>query len=321
MFTTLIIQPIFNLLVLIYGLLPGHDFGLSIILFTVTIRLIMWPLVRKQLHHSRAMRALQPEIKKIRAKTKGDKQKEAALLMELYKEREVSPFSSLGVLVVQLPILIGLFQSLRRMADHGVESIDQLGYGFVKDLPFIQEIINDTTHFSQSLIDPGFIDLGRRAIEDGVVYIPLMIIAVCAGIVQFFQTRQMLPDEGSARSLRDILKGESKGEQADQSEINAAMGRNMQYFFPILTVVFAATFPGALALYWLAGGLVAVLQQRYILQKDAQEMTSVAVKESDKISVEAKSKKKEADSVPNKQAKKTKAQKKTSPKKSKKKKG
>ncbi|HLZ14851.1 MAG TPA: YidC/Oxa1 family membrane protein insertase, partial [Candidatus Saccharimonadales bacterium] len=67
MFTTLIIQPIFNLLVLIYALLPGHNFGLSIIIFTIVVRILMYPLVKKQLHQVKVMRKIQPEIKRIKA--------------------------------------------------------------------------------------------------------------------------------------------------------------------------------------------------------------------------------------------------------------
>lgn len=91
MFTDLIVQPIFNLLVLIYALLPGHNFGLAIILFTVIVRLLMWPLVKKQLHHAKAMRQLQPELKKIKQQTKGDRQKESMMVMQLYKERQINP--------------------------------------------------------------------------------------------------------------------------------------------------------------------------------------------------------------------------------------
>src|SRR6476619_3490617 len=98
-FQVLIVKPIFNLLVFIYAILPGHNFGLAIILFTVVVRLLMWPLVKKQLHQAKAMRELQPELKKIKQASKGDRQKESALLMELYKEREISPFGSIGTLI------------------------------------------------------------------------------------------------------------------------------------------------------------------------------------------------------------------------------
>ena len=108
MFTTLIVKPIFNLLVLIYALLPGHNFGLSIIIFTVLVRLLMWPLVKMQLHQAKAMRDLQPKLKEIKAATKGDKQKESLMMMELYKENGINPFGSIGLLIVQIPIFIGL---------------------------------------------------------------------------------------------------------------------------------------------------------------------------------------------------------------------
>ena len=75
MFETLVVQPIFNLLALIYAVVPGNDFGVAVIIFTVIIRALLWPLLKKQLHQTRLMRELQPEIKKIKQKTKGDKQK------------------------------------------------------------------------------------------------------------------------------------------------------------------------------------------------------------------------------------------------------
>src|SRR5438552_9003613 len=115
MFTTIIVQPIFNLLVLIYALIPGHNFGLAIIIFTILIRLLLWPLVKKQLHHAKAMRELQPELKKIKAAAKGNRQEESRLVMELYKEKEINPFSSLGIVIVQAPILIGLYLGLQKL--------------------------------------------------------------------------------------------------------------------------------------------------------------------------------------------------------------
>src|SRR5436309_1315623 len=101
-FEVLIVKPIFNLLVFIYAVLPGHNFGLSIIIFTVIIRFLMWPLVKKQLHQAKAMRELQPELKRIKQAAKGDRQKESSMLMELYKEREINPFGSIGTLIIQL---------------------------------------------------------------------------------------------------------------------------------------------------------------------------------------------------------------------------
>src|SRR5438067_189219 len=115
MFTTLIVKPLFNLLVLIYAVLPGHNFGLALIIFTIIIRLLLWPLVKKQLHQAKAMRKLQPELKRIKQATKGNRQKESQLLMELYKERGINPFGTFPILIVQLIVLIGLYSGLRHI--------------------------------------------------------------------------------------------------------------------------------------------------------------------------------------------------------------
>src|SRR5438105_3978664 len=95
MFNTLLIQPLYNALMLLYALIPGHDFGVAVIIFTAIVRLLLWPLVRKQLHSQRAMQRLTPEIAKIRAQTKGDRQKENQMLLELYKEKGISPWAAL----------------------------------------------------------------------------------------------------------------------------------------------------------------------------------------------------------------------------------
>ncbi len=273
MFDAFIVQPILNLLFIINSLLPGHDFGVTIILFTIVVRLALWPLVRKQLHQTRAMKAIQPEIKKIKEKTKGDKQKEGQMLMELYKEKNVSPFGSIGVLLLQLPILFGLFSVLRSLTNSPADAVNKL-YGFVKDLPGVSHFVENPAEITDALQESfwGAIDLTLSAFNNGAIYWPLMIIAVSAGILQFFQSKQLMPDVDDSRNLRDILRDEAKGSKSEQKDINAAVGKNMRYFMPLITVFFAASFPGALALYWAAGAGVAIVQQRIILNQDVEEM-------------------------------------------------
>src|SRR6185312_483545 len=146
MLTTIIVQPIFNLLVLIYALLPGHNFGLAIIIFTILIRLLLWPLVKKQLNHAKAMRELTPEIKKIKAAAKGDRQKESQLTMELYKEREINPFASIGILIVQLPILIGLYSGLSRIIKNPHEIVS-FSYSPIQHMSWIQHLSHNIHEF------------------------------------------------------------------------------------------------------------------------------------------------------------------------------
>ena len=276
MFETLIVQPIFNVLAIIYALIPGHDFGVAVVIFTVLVRLALWPLLRRQLHQTRMIRSLQPEIKKIKEKTKGDKQKEGQLLMELYKERGVNPFGTIGILFVQLPILFGLFRGLRLVASDAHTLVD-LTYPWVHKLGFIQDLTADINNFDPVSFG-GAIDLTRSAFSDAQTYVPALILAVLAAIFQFYQTKTMTPDSDDRRSVRDILKSEAKGDKTEQAEINAAVGRNMRYLFPVLTFLFASRVASALALYWTTSSLVGIIQQRSVLNKDVDEMEEVSAK-------------------------------------------
>src|SRR3990167_6235239 len=114
MFNTLLVYPLLNIMMFFYAVLPGHDFGVAVIILTILIRLALWPIVGKQLHSQKKLQTIQPEIAKIRAKYKGDRQKESAALMELYKEKEVNPFSSCLPLIIQLPFLFALFIMFRQ---------------------------------------------------------------------------------------------------------------------------------------------------------------------------------------------------------------
>src|SRR3990167_6034209 len=268
MFTTIIVQPIFNLLVLIYALLPGHNFGLAIIIFTIIIRLLMWPLVKKQLHHAKAIRSLAPEIKKIKAQAAGDKQKERAMTMELYKEREVNPLASLGIIAVQAVIFIGLYLGLSKVIKDTQQIID-FSYSFLHDLAWMQTLTQDISQFDASLF--GVIDLHKSALSSAGIYWPAMLLALGSAIAQYFQGRQLIPKSEDARGLRQILKDAGRGKQADQSEVNAAVGRSTLYILPVFVFVISLNFAAALPLYWLTGSLVAIWQQGRILKEDVDE--------------------------------------------------
>lgn len=284
MFTTIIVQPIFNLLVLIYALLPGHNFGLSIIIFTILIRLLMWPLIKKQLHQAKAMRKLQPELKRIKAATKGDKQKESAMLMELYKERGVNPFSSLGVVLLQLPILIGLYSGLRRIITNP-EAIINFSYPALHNLSWMKQLKGNIHLFDHTLF--GAVDLTRTALnKTGGIYWGAMLLVLGSALAQYYQSKQLLPTDKDSRGLRQLLKDAGSGKQADQSEVNAAVGRSSRYFIPVMIFFIALGIASALSLYWFVGGVVAYLQQAYILKKDEEELEVLADKPAAKQVIE-----------------------------------
>jgi YidC/Oxa1 family membrane protein insertase len=276
MFTTLIVQPIFNLLVLIYALLPGHNFGLAIILFTVIVRLLMWPLVKKQLHQAKAMRKVQPELKRIKAAAKGDKRKEQQLMMELYKERGINPFGSIGVMILQIPILIGLYSGLQKVV-HDPHQVVSFSYPALQHLPWVQELSHNIHRFDATLF--GVVDLTRSAImPKGGVYWPAMLLVIGSAVVQYYQSKQLMPTDKNSRSLKAILKDAGGGKQADQTEVNAAVGRSTRILLPAMIFIFTINIASALSLYWLVGGLVAFIQQWIVLREDAEEMEDVADK-------------------------------------------
>lgn len=288
MFTTIIVQPIFNLLVLIYALIPGHNFGLAIIIFTVLIRLLMWPLVKKQIRQAKAMRELQPELKKIKAAAKGDRQKESALTMELYKEKEINPFASLGVLVVQLPILIGLYSGLRRVLNDPHQIIS-FSYPILHHLPWMQALGSNIHRFDDSLF--GLINLTRTAVETSGIYWPAMVIVVASALGQYFQTKQLMPQSKEARSLRSILSQAGKGKAADQTEVNAAVGKSTQYLMPFIVLIFAMRLAVALPLYWLVSSVVAYIQQARVLKEDTDKADASVDKIESSANASAKTKK------------------------------
>jgi YidC/Oxa1 family membrane protein insertase len=265
-FTTVFVQPIFNLLTTIYALIPGHNFGLAIILFTIIIRWLMYPLLKKQLYHSKAIRALQPELKRIKKEAAGDRQKESMLTMALYKERQINPLSSLGLVIVQIPLFLALFSGLNRIVKDP-NAILNFSYDWVRDFSWMKELARDISQFDNSLF--GVVDLGKAAISNtGGIYWPAMLLVMGSSIVQYLQIKQTMPSDKEARKLRQILKDAGQGKQADQSEVNAAMGRNMSYVFPVLIFFLTVSFAAALSLYWLVSGVVAYLQQSYLLKKD-----------------------------------------------------
>lgn len=256
--TILIIQPIFNVLVLIEAILPGHNFGLSIIIFTCLVRLLMWPMVKKQLHQTRAMQKLQPDLKRIKAAAAGDRQKESRLVMELYKERGVNPFATLGIVLVQLPIFIALYLGVRRIVLDPQAVID-FSYSWLHNFSWIKSLTSNIHNFDETLF--GAVDLTKKAFSGGNTYLPAILIAGLAAGAQYFQSKQLMPIQQDRRKLRDILGDASQGKSADQAELNAAVSRSTIVLIPVMVFVVGLGFPAALPLYWLTNSTVAYFQQ------------------------------------------------------------
>ena len=272
-FDILIVQPIFNLLIGLYSIIPGGDFGVSLVIFTVLVRFALFPLVKKQLHQTQAMKKLQPELKKIKARTKGNKQLESMQMLELYKEHGVSPFRSIGILLIQLPIFIALYSVIRIFTQHR-DQVAKFTYDFLEQVGPIKQLIEHPDQFNEKLL--GVVDLTKTALSNGHIDIFLVILALIAAGTQYIMSKQTMPHQESKKRLRDVMAEAGDGKKSDQSEMNAIVMGKMTKIMPFFMFFIMISLPGALALYYAVSNLVAVAQQSYLLKKDETEMEALA---------------------------------------------
>lgn len=224
LYTTLLVQPIFNLLVLLYTLVPGRDLGVTIILLTLIIRVVLYPLNKRSIISQKAIQKVQPQIEALKEKYKGDREKLSSEMMQLYKREKVNPFSSCLPLLIQLPILFAVYHVFVK----GIQSssFDLLYPGV-------------TNPGTLSTIAFGFLDLAKRS----------WILAVLAGIAQYWQTRMLM----------------NRAEK--QGSVASAMNKQMLYLMPVMTVFIGSRFPAGLSLYWFATTLFSGLQQVWMIRK------------------------------------------------------
>ncbi len=238
-FTTILVQPIVNLLVWLYDVLPGTNLALAIVLLTVIVKLVLYPFTMAQIKQQRAMQELQPKIDEIRKRLKDNKEEQAKELMELYKKEKVHPASSCLPLLIQLPIFIGLYRAL-------IDGLNGAGlnllYSFVPN--------------------PGTIETMTIAGID--LATPSIILAILAGGVQFIQSRQILKKPSSATPPPVEVEGK-KG--AKDEGMAAAMNKQMSIIMPVVTVFIGISLPAGLTLYWFVMSLLTVIQQAVFLKR------------------------------------------------------
>jgi YidC/Oxa1 family membrane protein insertase len=272
-FETLIVQPIFNLLIGLYSLIG--DFGVAVIIFTIIIRFALWPLVVRQLHQVKAMRKLQPELARIKKAAKGNRQLEGMQMLELYKKHGVKPFRSILMLLIQLPIFIALFQVIQIFTSRR-DQIEGFTYNFLEGIAPIRALIDNPDNFNETLL--GFVDLTKSALATGgdtVTMVFLVILAGIAAYTQYIISKQTAPQQTTKR-FRDVMSEAAAGKEPDQAELNAVMMSKMIKILPIMMLFIMISLPGALALYYATSNIFAAIQQHYLLRRDAKEMDALA---------------------------------------------
>ena len=224
-FNIILYRPLFNALILLYQLVPGNDFGVSVILLTIFIRIILYPLMTQSIKSQKVLSELQPKIQEIQKRYKNDQERQAKEILQLYQKEKINPFSSLFPILIQLPILIALYQVFWK----GFQPAEMVNlYSFVPK----PEVINP--------FFLGIINLSQKN----------LIFAFLAGFAQFFQSK--------------IMMGKSRKEKGSTAQFSDVFQKQMLYFVPIFTFIILMRLPSAISLYLVVTTLFSIIQQQFI---------------------------------------------------------
>lgn len=293
LFDMVIVRPIVNLLFVTYNFVG--DFGLAIIIFTILVKFALWPLMKKQLHQTRIMREIQPELAEIKKNCKGNRQLESLQMMDLYKRKNIKPFRSMLTLIIQLPVFIALFTAINVMVrPTGTEtlSVEKSAYSWVEPLERVDTLINQQNEYFTAVeadaetaeysFEPrlfGVVDLSATAGFTDMSSILILLFALAAAATQYFMAKQQNPSKKSQkRTFKQIMKEASEGKEADQTELNSVVSGQMTKFMPIMMLFIMINLPGAIVFYYLLSNGITVIQQKFILNRDYTEMEAAADK-------------------------------------------
>ncbi|MBU2542244.1 YidC/Oxa1 family membrane protein insertase [Patescibacteria group bacterium] len=234
LFQTILFQPLFNIFVGLYNLIP--DVGIVILILTIIIKLALYPLTSSSIKSQKALTDLQPKLDELKKKYKDEQQKVAQETMKMYKENKVNPFASCLPLLIQLPILIALYWVLRQgLTTDNFETL----YSFVSNPGHI------------NTLSLGFIELGKES----------YVLALLAGGAQFWQAKMMCRKKPPAGA----------GPGAKDEGMASMMNKQMLYMMPVLTVFIGMKLPGGLTLYWFLSTLFMALQQLVVFNKNKKK--------------------------------------------------
>ena len=236
-FTTVLTQPLYNILVFLYTIIP--DLGISIILLTVLIRFLILPITKKSIESQKKIQELQPEIKRIQEKYKHDKQLQSKKMMEFYKEKNMNPAAGCLPMIIPMIIIFALYYVFR-LGLNG-DGTNELLYGFM------------TNPGTLNPIAFGFFDLTKSSIP----------LAVVAAIFTYIQGKMM-----QAKKKKDGNNDKAVVKKEGEPDFSTVLQKQMIFMAPVLTLVFGATLPSGLVLYWATANIFMVVQQYFVLKQD-----------------------------------------------------
>jgi YidC/Oxa1 family membrane protein insertase len=234
-FYVLIYQPLYNTLIFFYNVIPGHDFGIAIILTTLVLKSLLIPFSKKQITSQKKMQELQPQIKEIQQKHKNDKEKQTKELMAFYKENKANPLSGCLPLIIQLAFLIAIYRVIINISQTG----------FVVNPGDLYAFVSDPSPINHLFLR--FMDMTK----------PNYILAFLSAGAQYYQTKMLFQSQNTDKPQNTA---------SPEPDFAAIMNKQMLYLGPLLTFFIGAKFPAALALYWFFSTLFMIFQQMFIFQ-------------------------------------------------------
>jgi len=260
-FQTVFFTPIVNLLAALYILfdflrLPG-PLGFAVIGLTIVIRLILYPLTLAQLKSAKKMTDLKPHLDLLSKKHKDDKQALQQAQMALYKDHGINPAAGCLPILIQFPVLIALYNVFYQVLNNGnldkaIEAINSVVYH-----PALKIVSLDLSFFG--------INLGVKPSQWATQGWWLLSIPVITGLLQWYQTKLMLPGQTAVINSqpldKKLIKPENNKQNAQPEDTAMEMQRQMAIISPIMFGFFAYQFPLGLALYWNVFGLFGIIQQ------------------------------------------------------------
>lgn len=249
MFHTLLYQPLVNGLIFFYKIFG--NFGLAIIFLTILIRLVLIPLTLPSLKAANKLKELAPELEKLKKKYGKDKQKFTQAQLEFYKKHGVNPAAGCLPQIIQLVVLIALYQAFIKVLQPDgniVEKLNQVLYPILRLPP---DALINTRFF--------YLDLARRDVFHlpGVAFPLPGFFLLIAALIQFLSSKMMQP-------ATQIAQQQAKETPGVQDDMAAAMQSQMLYLFPLMTILLGFSFPSGLVLYWLVFSVFTAIQQYFV---------------------------------------------------------
>ena len=298
----IVVRPIVNILFVIFNLV--HDFGLAIIILTIIVKLLMWPIMKRQLNQSKLIRKLQPELTQIKKNCKGNKQLESLQTMDLYKRYNVKPFASILTLLIQLPIFIAIFSAIRVVATPlPQDNLMNRAYEIVayegseiraleeKQKVYLDSLMDESVpaeekvayDFHPQLFWTINLDVKASDVLMGKFSWSALFILVCtiaASVIQYWATKQQMPSGRSEKKkkFRDLINEAKEGKEIDESEITTMATGSMAGMMPIMMFIIMFNLNGALAFYYFLSNVITVIQQRIVLRKVDDEIDAATDK-------------------------------------------